>query len=170
MDSLKLHQLLNYYPAIGMIAGAIVLTIGLVLGKAGAIRFALKLVLVVALLTIVVAFAGEFASWDTALYAGTRGEALGRHKILGTVAFAVVELAGVASLVGLRRLSRDRTNGKWAVMITAALAIIASVLLVTVILRGRQVKWAEAGPELRPSAVPSIAASAARARSPENRS
>ena len=168
MDSLKLHQLLNYYPAIGMIAGAIVLAVGLALGNAGAVRFALKLVVVVALLTIVVAFAGEFASWDTALYAGTRGEALGRHKILGTVAFAVVELAGVASLVVLRRLSRDRTKGKWAVMIAAALAIIASVLLVTVILRGRQVKWAEAGPELRPAEGRSIAATTARARSAEN--
>lgn len=170
MDSLKLHQLLNYYPAIGMIAGAIVLAIGFILGNAGAIRFALRLVFVVALLTLVVAFTGEFASWDKAIYTGTRGEAVKQHRIMATVALAVVELAGIVSLVALIRSGKDRTVGRWAVMIASALTMIASVLLVAVILRGRQVKWAEAGPELRPAAARSITATTTHLRSAENRS
>lgn len=152
MDSLKLHQLLNYYPAIGMVIGTLVLAIGIARGRPRPTLFALKLVFIVALLTVVVAFTGEFASWDSALYTGARGEALAQHRSMATTAFAVVIAAGAASLVALLRSHRHGANGRRAVLIAFALMIIASVLLVVVIFRGRYVKWAGVGPLLKPSA------------------
>lgn len=153
MDSLKVHQLLNYYPAIGMVLGALLLAFGLARGSESARRNGLRLVFAIALLTLVVVFAGEFASWDTALYTGPRGEALAQHRMMATVAFAIVEIAGIAALIALLRSGRDGRNGRVAAMIAFAMTVVAAVLLVTVIFRGRQVKWANARPEPAPVVV-----------------
>lgn len=156
MDSLKFHQLLNYYPAIGMVLAALLLAVGLGRGSESARRYGLRLVFAVALLTLVVVFTGEFASWDTPLYQGTRGEALAQHRLIGTVAFAIVEIAGIAALTALLRSGRYGRNGRAAAMIAFVLTVVASVLLVTVIFRGRQVKWAVIDPGPQPAVVRSI--------------
>ncbi len=150
MDSLKLHQLLNYYPAILLVASTLLLAIGMVRGGIGAKRFGLRLIFIAALLTLVVAFTGEFASWDASLYSGARADALLRHKHMATTAFAATEIAGVAALVALLRFGNGGDKGKVATMVAFAVAIIASVLLVTTIFKGRQIKWAVLPHDLRP--------------------
>lgn len=170
MDSLKLHQLLNYYPAIGTVAGAVLLAFGLARASRGVTRFALRLVFAVALLTLAVVFTGEFASWDISLYTASRGEALEQHKIMATAAFAVVEMAGAVSLVGLLRSENHGTQGRWAVLAAFALTIVASVMLVVVIFRGRQVKWASFDPGPRPVSARPIGAVTMKSGPAENRS
>lgn len=142
MDSLKLHQLINYYPAIGMVIGAIVLAVGLVRSNGGISLFALRLMVFVALLTVIVVFTGEFASWDPTARTAAAGEALSSHKLMGTVAFAVTTLAGIAAFTAIRRTRHGGRNGRWALMAAFALSVAASVLLTTTVFRGRQVKWA----------------------------
>jgi len=144
MDSLKLHQLINYYPAIGMVLGSIVLAVGLVRSNGRARRFGLRVVVFVALLTVLVVFTGEFASWERTATSGPSSEALSNHKLMGTAAFAVTTLAGIAAFVAIRRTRSPGRDGRWALMTAFALAVAASVLLTTTVFRGRQVKWAGA--------------------------
>jgi len=150
MDSLKLHQLLNYYPAIGMILASIVLAVGLVRSNHRVRLFALRLVVLVAVLTLIVVFTGEFASWDPTTRTAAAGEALSSHKIMGTAAFAGTTLAGIAAFVAIRRTRHGGRDGRWALMTAFALAVAASVLLTTTVFRGRQVKWAAAVLDHRP--------------------
>ncbi|MBK9155362.1 MAG: hypothetical protein IPM25_14305 [Chloracidobacterium sp.] len=151
MDSLKIHQLINYYPAIGMVLGSIVLAVGLVRSNGRIRLFALRLMVFVAILTIFVVFAGEFANWDPTVRTAAANEALRNHKLMGTAAFAVTTLAGIAAYVAIRRTRNGGRDGRWALMTAFALSVAASVLLSTTVFRGRQVKWA--GAVIPPTAV-----------------
>lgn len=159
MDSLKIHQLINYYPAIGMVLGSIVLAVGLVRSNGGARLFGLRVVVFVALLTVIVVFTGEFASWDHTARSGGTAAALSNHRLMGTAAFAVTSLAGIASFVAIRRMKHPGRDGRWALITAFALAVAASVLLTTTVFRGRQVKWAGA-------VIPPIAAAHMTSRPP----
>lgn len=146
MDALKLHILFNYYPAIGFTFATLVLTGGMWLRNAAARRFAMKLFLALAVLTFCVALAGEVASWAYAADSGPRLAALKGHRHFATTAFASTVITGILSLVGLSRTRQrqDRGNGFYAAVLIVAVA--SSALLVTTIVRGRQVKWAVAVP------------------------
>jgi|SRR5690606_33888168 len=142
MDALKLHILVNYYPAIGMVLATIALIAGLWLRNVGLTRSVLKLLVLLSLLTLVVAFSGEFASWSADWYTGARKEALASHKISGTVAFAATMLTGIAAVIALVRGRDLPEKGRWAVVATLLLAVVASAVLVLTIFKGRQIKWA----------------------------
>jgi uncharacterized membrane protein len=142
MDALKLHLLLNYYPAIGFILGTVVFIAAIRFRSLQAQRFALKLVFFFAVLTIAVVLTGEIASHTPGIYTGARADALAGHKLIGTAAFVAAVATGIAALIGLIRGRRDAERGKNVYTVFLILAAISSVLLVTTILRGRQVKWA----------------------------
>ncbi|MGD9590650.1 MAG: hypothetical protein AB7Q37_10910 [Pyrinomonadaceae bacterium] len=144
MDSLKIHQMLNYYPVIGMILGAALLAVGLVRSSHRIRLFALRLVIFAAILTTFVVFAGEFANWDPTVRTAAANEALRQHRLMGTAAFAVTTLAGIVAYVAIRRTENAGRNGRWALMTAVAIAVAASVLLTTAVFRGRHVKWAGA--------------------------
>ena len=145
MDALKLHLLINYYPAIGIVIATAVLAAGLWLRNVRAKRFALKVIFVMAILTVGVVFSGEFASWSEEPQAGPRADALETHKITATLAFAAVLGAGVSALVGLIRGRVDAERPKTAYVFVLIFAVVASALLIATILKGRQVKWAAMG-------------------------
>jgi len=156
MDALKLHLLLNYYPAIGFILGSLVFVTAIRFKGLSAQRFGLKMVFFFALLTIAVVLTGEIASHTGGAYTGSRAGALEGHKFMATAAFAGVTATGIAALIGLMRGRRDPERGKSVYTIFLILAAISSVLLVTAILRGRQVKWAVQIPDPSPAVLRSI--------------
>lgn len=145
MDVLKLHILINYYPAIGIIIATLLLGGGMWFGRNGAKRFALKLFVALAVLTFCVALAGEAASWTYAAESGERMAALSGHKHFATTALAATVITGILSVIGLtrRRNDKDRRSSFYAIVLV--LAIAASTLLVLTILRGRNIKWAVSG-------------------------
>lgn len=143
MDVLKLHVLLNYYPAIGVVIATIALATGLWFRNTNLTRFTLKSFVFLAVLTVVVVFAGEIAGWATEWYSGPRKAALTSHRITATIAFAATTLTGIAAVVALIRGRSVSERGRWAAFTTLVLGVIASVILVTTIFKGRQVKWAD---------------------------
>jgi hypothetical protein len=156
MDALRLHLLLNYYPAIGFILGSIIFVGAIRFRSLSAQRFALKLVFFFAVLTLAVFLTGEIASHTPGNYTGARADALTGHRLIATAALLAVAATGIAALVGLIRGRRDRVAGRSISTILLILAAISSVLLVTAIIRGRQVKWAAAVPQLGPAVIRSI--------------
>lgn len=157
MDVLKLHLLLNYYPAIGFVIATLIFVGAIRFRSLPAQRFALKLIVFFALLTFGVALTGEFAGRiQESQIDGARAAALEGHKIFATIAFVLVEATGVVALVSLVRGRRDAERGKKLYTIFLLLATVSSVLLVAVVLKGRQVKWAAAIPGMRPALLTSI--------------
>lgn len=59
MDVLQAHLLLNYYPAIGMVAGALMIMAGYVFRSEGIKRASLKLFIAIAILTFPAYVTGE---------------------------------------------------------------------------------------------------------------
>ncbi len=156
MDALKLHLLINYYPAVGFILGTLVFLGAIRLRSLPAQRFALKLLVFFALFTLAVVLTGEIASHPTEPFSGARADALGSHKLMANAAFVAVMATGLAALTGLILGRGDHERGKSVYIIVLILATISSVLLVAAILRGRQVKWAVAIPDLSPAVLRSI--------------
>ncbi len=156
MDALKLHLLLNYYPAIGIIFGTLVFIGALRFRSFPAQRFALKLVFFFALLTLAVVLTGEIGSHAVEPDSPARANAVASHRLIATATFVAVVAAGIAALVGLIRGRRDPEGGKGVYTIFLILAVISSVLLVTTILRGRQIKWAVSIPGPSPAVLKSI--------------
>ena len=112
MDSLRIHLLLNYYPAIGFILGTLVFIGAVRFRSVPAQRFALKLVFFFALLTLAVVLTGEIASHAAEHYSGARAVALESHKLTATVAFVAVLASGSAALTGLILGRRDPERGR----------------------------------------------------------
>lgn len=156
MDALRLHLLLNYYPAIGFILGSIIFVGAIRFRSLPAQRFALKLVFFFAMLTLAVVLTGEIASHTPGLYTGARADAVAGHKLIATAAFVAVVATGLSALTGLILGRRDPDRGKSVYTIFIILAAISSVLLVTAILRGRQVKWTVAILDPRPAILKAI--------------
>jgi uncharacterized membrane protein len=156
MDTLKLHILFNYYPAIGIIIGTLLLAAGLWFRKARWKRFSLKLFVFLAILTFFVALAGEVSSRATDWYSGPRGAALTGHRHFATLAFVVTAITGITALIGLVRSSADSDRGNVFYTVVLVLAIASSMLLVATILKGRQVKWVVAVPSERSKVLVSI--------------
>lgn len=143
MDALKLHLLLNYYPAIGFVIGTIVLALGFIFKNTGRKRFALKVIALMALFTIGVVFTGEFAGQAVkATTEGSRAAALETHKLTATSALITVLIAGIASVVGIVRGKLDAERPRIAYAVVLIFSILASTLLIAAIFKGRQVKWA----------------------------
>lgn len=140
---MKLHVLLNYYPAIGMVMATLALVAGLWFRNGRFVGFVLKAFVVLAILTLFVVLTGEFASWAVDRYSGDRKEALQAHKISATIAFAATTLTGIAAGIALFRGRGDSGRGKWATVAALVLAIAASAVLVATIFKGRYVKWAD---------------------------
>lgn len=157
MDVLKLHLVLNYYPAIGFVIATLIFAGAIRFRSVPAQRFALKLIVFFAILTLGVALTGEFAGRAQEPYIdGARAAALEGHRIFATIAFVLVEATGVAALVSLVRGRRDTERGKTLYTIILLLAAVSSVLLIAVVLKGRQVKWAAERPGTRPALLTSI--------------
>jgi cell division protein FtsW (lipid II flippase) len=156
MDALRVHLLLNYYPAIGIILGTIIFIGAIRFRSLPAQRFALKLVFFFALLTLAVVLTGEIASHAVEPYSPARANAVASHKVIATATFLAVVATGIAALVALIRGRRDPERGKGIYTIFIILAVLSSVLLVTTILRGRQIKWAVAIPGSSPAVLRSI--------------
>ncbi len=143
MDVLKLHLLLNYYPAIGFVMGTVVLALGYLFRNSGGKRLALKILALMALFTIAVVFTGEFAGRAAeAAFEGSRAEALLSHKIAATAAFAAVLITGIASVVGIVRGKLDASRPRTTYFVVLIFSLLASILLINTILKGRHVKWA----------------------------
>jgi hypothetical protein len=156
MDALRVHLLLNYYPAVGIILGMIIFIGAIRFRSLPAQRFALKLVFFFALLTLAVVLTGEIASHAVEPYSPARANAVASHKVIATATFLAVVATGIAALVALIRGRRDPERGKGIYTIFIILAVLSSVLLVTTILRGRQIKWAVAIPGSSPAVLRSI--------------
>lgn len=142
MDALKLHLLLNYYPAIGMVIGSLVLAAGWWRGRGRTQRLGLKIVLVTVVVAIAVAFSGEFAGMAAEPKAGPRADALNTHKLSGTAAFATALVGGIVALIALLRGRADAERPRRLYAVAMILAIASSVLFIATIFKGRQVKWA----------------------------
>ncbi len=145
MDALKLHLILNYYPAIGMVIASGILVVGAWHRRAATQRLGLKIVVVSVLFTLAVAFTGEFAGMAETQTSGPRADALSSHKISGTTAFVMALIAGIMAVAGLVRGRTDAERPKRLYAITLIVAVVSSVLLITTIFKGRQVKWASNG-------------------------
>ncbi|MBK9215695.1 MAG: hypothetical protein IPM59_08840 [Chloracidobacterium sp.] len=143
MDALKLHLLLNYYPAIGMVIGSLVLAAGWWRNRARTQRFGIKVVLVTVAVAIAVAFTGEFAGLAAEPSAGPRANALNAHKLSATAASVTALVAGIFGLVALIRGRADAERPKRLYAIAMIFAIVSSVLFIATIFKGRQVKWAD---------------------------
>jgi hypothetical protein len=156
MDGLKLHLLINYYPAIGVIIGTVIFIGGVRFQSLGAQQFALKAIIFFALLTLVVVLTGEIASHPAEPYTDARAVVLASHKLTARIAFVLVEATGIAAVIALMRGRRKPETRSGVYTVFMILAVISSVLLVTTILKGRQVKWAFAAPDQRPTVLRSI--------------
>lgn len=143
MDALKVHLLVNYYPAIGFVIGALVLALGYITQSAPRKRFALKIIALMALFTVAVAITGEFAGQAVkATIEGSRAAALETHKLIATAALVTVLFAGIASVVGIVRGKVDAELPRFAYAVVLLLSIVASTLLIAAIFKGRHIKWA----------------------------
>lgn len=142
MDALKLHLMLNYYPAIGMVIGSLALAIGWWRRRIRTQRFGIKIVLITVVVTIVVALTGEFAGLAAESAAGPRTDALNAHKLSATAALATALVAGIIGLIALIRGRADAERPQRLYAISMILAIASSVLFIATIFKGRQVKWA----------------------------
>lgn len=144
MTYLKLHLLLNYYPAIFAAIATLVLAAGMYFGKPGAYMAALKLLVFVFLLTLIVVFLGEFAGMYAAASEGPRAAALEKHKLTGTAAFVTVAVTGIAALVASIRLRKRPDVTRKAQAIMLFLAALSTALLIASVLAGRSIKSAAA--------------------------
>ena len=142
MDVLQAHLLLNYYPAIGMVAGALMIMAGYVFKSEGIKRASLKLFIAIALLTFPAYVTGEIGgSRNKESYTGPYAESLQRHKDAARPTFLLAELVGITALTGYFLLRRGSAKAGWALHATLVLSIAASGALIWTVLAGRHVKW-----------------------------
>jgi hypothetical protein len=145
MDATKLHLILNYYPAIAIVIGTVMLAASFWRGSERLKRASLKLFIIVAAFTFPVLVSGEVAGGSgerNGTYTGVTAESLERHKSLARPAFLMVEACGIAAFAGLLLMRRGSTAVRWVLPLTLVIAIAASAAAMTTIYLGRQVKWA----------------------------
>lgn len=151
MDATKLHLILNYYPAIAILVGTLMLVVGLFRGSEKLKRASLKLFIVVAAFTFPVFVTGEIAGGNghrNGTYMGATGESLDRHKSLARPAFLMIEACGIAAFAGLLLMRRSSNALRWMLPLTLMISIASSVAVVATIHLGRQVKWAAMPPAM----------------------
>ena len=142
MDALKLHLILNYYPAIGMVIASGILAVGAWHRRPATQRLGLKIVVISVALTLAVAFTGEFAGMAETQKTGPRADALSSHKISGTAAFVMALIAGITAVVGLVQGRTDAGRPKRLYVLALIVTVALSALFIATIFKGRQVKWA----------------------------
>ncbi len=143
MDAFKLHLILNYYPAIGLAVGTLMMIGGYWRRSDGMKRKAMKLFIVMAVFTFPVYVTGEITAADGA-YAGVTAESLARHKGFARPAFLLIEATGIAAIVGLIMKRRGARAARSGILITLVLSVISCGVVLTTVYLGRQVKWAAA--------------------------
>lgn len=155
MDTLKIHLLLNYYPAIGMVFGTILIVAGYWLRSERIKRGSLKVFVAVALFTFPAYVTGEIGgAQNRSTYTGPYMESLQKHKDAARPTFLLTEVVGVVSLLGLILLRRGSASGRRAVLAALTLSLISSAALLWTVLAGRQVKWSGTPPAAESSVKP----------------
>lgn len=141
MDALKLHLILNYYPAIGLFIGALMMIGGFWRRSDRLKRAAMKVFLVIAVFAFPVYVAGEIAAASDGAYTGAT-ESLNLHKGFARPAFLLIELTGLAAIVGLVAARRCHHALRWTSPAILLLAVITCGVVLTTVYLGRQAKWA----------------------------
>lgn len=154
MDALKLHLLINYYPAIGMFFGTLLLFGGFIRRSDRLKYWSLIIFIAVALLAIIVFETGEIAGAVEGGYAGVPPESLQNHRVSARPAFIGIIASGIASLTALFLLKRNSEYSQKAFIAVLVFSIITCGLILRTTYLGRQVKWAGATPtDLKPANV-----------------
>ena len=146
MDAIKLHLLLNYYPAIALVIATLLLAGGYWRKNERLKSAALKVLIVTAVFTFAVYVTGEIAAATPGAYVGATAESLAQHKSFARPAFLLIEVTGIAALIGLVMMRRGSAKARGSVMATFALSLVTSCLVLTTVHFGRQVKWAAMPP------------------------
>lgn len=146
MNATKLHLILNYYPAIAMVIGALLLAGGYWRKSDKLKNAALKVLVATAVFTFAVYVTGEIAASAEGTYTGATADSLSRHKSFARPAFLLIELTGIAALLGLMMMRRGSNKARSSVMAAFILSIVTSGVVLTTVYFGRQVKWAAMPP------------------------
>ncbi len=148
MDANKLHLLLNYYPMVGTFLGICLICIGLWRKSVKMQRFCLWYFLAIALLTLPVYVSGEITGKE--MVEGIFGSLIKEHKASGLITFLVIEVTGIAALIGLFLLYRRSQIAKWSVVLVLVLSLISAFLVTRTTLLGRGIKFGLTGGESKP--------------------
>ncbi len=148
MDAYKLHLLLNHYPMFGIIIGILLLLLGLWRKSDKVKRISLWIFLVSAVLTFPVYVSGEING--SRMTDGIFGDLIKQHKNSALIAFGLIEVMGIAALIGLILLYRRPQQAKWMVLMVLVLSLASSVIITRTTLMGRNIKSGLPGSNVQP--------------------
>jgi uncharacterized membrane protein len=156
MNSVHLHLLLNHFPVIGLLFTAALLIIAMVLKNAQFQRVALGFLVLCALVAIPVFLTGEPAEETVEHLAGVSGEAIERHEDIAKYAFALMEVIGGLSLLGLLWTRRSEYLPRPLLTGLLALTIIGCGLFAWTAWIGGQIRHPEINSGAQPPSTGSI--------------
>jgi uncharacterized membrane protein len=124
-----LHMLLNHFPTIGSVVGIGLLVLGYVRRNEHLKKASLEVIFVVALITLPAYLTGAAAGDRIKDLAGVSLPAIDAHEDAAIVAFAVMELAGLAAWVALWQYRRRPELPNGTVAVTLVLAVVSLALM-----------------------------------------
>ncbi len=145
------HLVLNHIPVLGVPFGLILLCAGALRKSDDLKRAALVALVVVALSSLGAYFTGEPAEDTIEGVPTVSGPAIEEHEESAAVSLAVVEVLGVAAIVGLLVYWKRGRMSSWLLLATIVLALAGSVLMARTANLGGRIHHPEVRPGFSPA-------------------
>jgi hypothetical protein len=144
MESLQIHQILNYYPPILTALATILLGFGLASKSDRVVRISLGGFPALALLALIVAASGESASRELNLFTGPFANPIKDHRFFAFLSLVAVCATGILSIYFNRQIRRDSNQPSTLAIVVFLFAVLASILLALTTEKGRRILTAPA--------------------------
>ena len=142
MSLTHLHLLLNHFPVIGSIIGAVLLAVAVIRRNAELTKAALSLFAALGAITVIVYFTGEPAEEAIEKLPGFSETITERHEEFALIATIVLASFGALALSALA-LFRGRSMPRWLTLFSLLLAIISGTIMGYTAMLGGQVRHTE---------------------------
>ena len=143
MDSTHVHLILNHFPIVGTLIGTLFLLFGVWKKNNSIQQISLATIFLMALFSIPVFLTGEPAEESVEKLPGVIKSLIEEHEEASQIAFWVMMVAGLFSLVGFAMQFMQNKMAKTFVMVTLLMSIITSGLMARAGYLGGQIRHSE---------------------------
>lgn len=154
MNWAHVHLMINHFPIIGALGAILLLAYALVRKSEEVKMVSFGLFILIAVITLAVFFTGREAEETVKGLPGVTEAYIGRHEEAASLALILMEVLGIAALVGLLLLRRSGSIPKWIVTLVVILSVIAAAVVGLTTNLGGQIRHTEIRDDASPRVVP----------------
>ncbi len=154
MNWAHVHLMINHFPIIGALGAILLLAYALVRKSEEVKMVSFGLFILIAVITLAVFFTGREAEETVKGLPGVTEAYIGRHEEAASLALMLMEVLGIAALVGLLLLRRSGSIPKWIVTLVVILSVIAAAVVGLTTNLGGQIRHTEIRDDASPRVVP----------------